>query len=348
MKTIIIILSWLSVLFTLIPFVKRDAWWIRVFDYPKIQFTVFSIVCLFLCFLFIGFNTPHEWFLLLSMLTCILYHGYIIVPYTYFFPKQSLNCDSREEHNSISLLIFNVYMYNKKSDEFLQLVKENQPDLILLVETDNWWKQQVEVLDQNYPFKMEYPVDNTYGMLLFSKYVLTDSHINFLVEENIPSFHTKIELPSKQMVQFYGLHPKPPVPGESLQSTERDAELLLIGKKVRHQEMPVIVAGDLNDVAWSYTSKLFLRISELLDPRIGRGFYNSFHAQYPMFRCPLDHVFHSNHFKLLTLKRLYRCGSDHFPIFIQLCYQKEAPEQQDTPAADKADIILAKQKINAI
>ena len=38
-------------------------------------------------------------------------------------------------------------------------------------------------------------------------------------------------------------------PIENIRSTERDAELLLVGRKVRQQQGPVIVARYLNDVA---------------------------------------------------------------------------------------------------
>jgi len=34
------------------------------------------------------------------------------------------------------------------------------------------------------------------------------------------------------------------------------------------------------------------------DPRIGREVCNTFHAEHPFFRYPLDHAFHSEHFKL--------------------------------------------------
>ncbi|HLM62250.1 MAG TPA: hypothetical protein VK308_15705, partial [Pyrinomonadaceae bacterium] len=59
----------------------------------------------------------------------------------------------------------------------------------------------------------------------------------------------------------------------------------------------------------------------------------SFHANYSMIRFPLDHVFHSNHFRLVELRRLPNIGSDHFPIFISLSYEETAKHTQEEPAA---------------
>lgn len=78
---------------------------------------------------------------------------------------------------------------------------------------------------------------------------------------------------------------------------------------------------------------LFQKISNLLDPRIGRGLYSSFHAHHWFIRFPLDHVFHSNHFRLVELKRLPNTGSDHFPIFIALSYEQTAELTQEEPEA---------------
>ena len=76
--------------------------------------------------------------------------------------------------------------------------------------------------------------------------------------------------------------------------------------------------GDLNDVSWSRTIRLFQRISGLLDPRVGRHFINTFHANYPFFRWSLDLVFHSTDFALVTMQRLDHIGSDHFPLYTVL------------------------------
>ena len=163
--------------------------------------------------------------------------------------------------------------------------------------------------------------------------------------KDIPSFETIVMLNKTDSFKIYCLHPRPPFPTESNTSTNRDAELLVVGKEVLKHDEPVLIAGDFNDVAWSNTTRLFQKVSELLDPRIGRGFYNTFHAGYPLLRWSLDHVFHSDHFQLIKLRRLKNIGSDHFPIYIKLQYIPEEKEEQDEPQADRDEMEWAKEKI---
>ena len=131
-------------------------------------------------------------------------------------------------------------------------------------------------------------------------------------------------------------HPRPPSPTESDGSDERDAELVIVGRAAESSDLPVIVAGDLNDVAWSRTTRLFRKLSGLLDPRIGRGMYNTFHAKLPGLRWPLDHLFHSHQFTLVGMQRLDDVGSDHFPILVELALSpgENDPEAGLEPDAD--------------
>jgi endonuclease/exonuclease/phosphatase (EEP) superfamily protein YafD len=167
--------------------------------------------------------------------------------------------------------------------------------------------------------------------------------VRYLIEDGIPSIVTAVDLPHCPNVQLYCLHPRPPRPEKAQDSTNRDAELVVIGHQVRGNPDPTVVAGDLNDVAWSYTTDLFLRVSGLLDPRRGRGMYNTFNARNPLLRFPLDHVFHSAHFRLVRLQRLPDVGSDHFPILVELSFEESAVHTHNTPEADSDDLAMSRE-----
>jgi endonuclease/exonuclease/phosphatase (EEP) superfamily protein YafD len=180
-------------------------------------------------------------------------------------------------------------------------------------------------------------------MLLYSKLPLENTETRFLVQADIPSMRSVVRLRSGEEVVLHCVHPRPPRPWTDTYA--RDAELVMIGKEVEQDDRPTLVMGDLNDVAWSYTTELFQRLSQTLDPRVGRGMFNSFHADHLWMRYPLDHVFVSRDFTLVNLRRLPYAGSDHFPMLAELAYTPRAaevhelPEMQPDDHAEAHDII---------
>ena len=171
----------------------------------------------------------------------------------------------------------------------------------------------------------------------YSKYTLSESSIEYLVEEDVPSIHTLLTLPSGKNIRMHFLHPAPPSPTNNEESSERDAELIMVAKSVAESTLPVVVTGDLNDVAWSATTRLFRKISKLLDPRVGRGMFNTYHADHWFMRWPLDHLFHSQDFVLMSIKRLPSIGSDHFPLLTKLLFVPQQGEDQEGLQADAED-----------
>ena len=202
----------------------------------------------------------------------------------------------------------------------------------------------MDKLQPDYPHTIKCPLDNLYGMHVYSKLRLTDRHIEYLVEPDIPSIHALVVLPSGHKIRTHFLHPAPPSPTENEESSERDAELIIVAKSVAETDAPVIVTGDLNDVAWSETTRLFRKISGLLDPRIGRGMFNTFHAGYWFIRWPLDHLFHSDHFTLSRICRFSGFGSDHFALFTELALEVARNEHQGRIKAKADDYAWAKDK----
>lgn len=344
MTLFLIILSSLLILSTLLSLIKNDYWIFRVFDYPRLQKFVLSLACLVLVACFLESLTVIYWSIIGAMVINVSYLFSLIFPFTIFASKQVLSVTKHISDQSLSIMIANVFEDNTNSAGCLKEIYKTNPDLVLLLETNERWNKETAELTNKYPHKVLVPLENTYGMLLYSRLELTDTQVKYMVEDDIPSIHTKITLKCGKKIQLFALHPTPPVPNENPRSTERDKELLLVADLAKASTIPVIVIGDMNDVAWSYTTELFLKMSGLLDPRRGRGFFNSFHAHYPIMRFPLDHAFISTDFKLKEIRRLSNFDSDHFPIFISLQYEEIASVQQESMEPDAEDIEEAAEK----
>ncbi|WP_345949513.1 MULTISPECIES: endonuclease/exonuclease/phosphatase family protein [unclassified Mucilaginibacter] len=329
---------------TLLPLVRNDYWIFRVFDYPRLQKLALVLLCLVLWAVFYHGLVLVYWGIGLALLLNAAYLLSLILPFTALGKKQVLAAGAPIPEQSISLMIANVYEFNPNKEGCVAEVRKADPDVVILLEANEVWEQHTRVLENDYAYHVKVPLNNTYGLILYAKLELSDTEVKYLVEEGIPSIHTKIRLPNGQQIQFYAVHPTPPVPNENVRSTERDKELLIIADLAKASNLPVIVAGDLNDVAWSHTTELFLKMSGLLDPRRGRGFFNSFNAHYPFLRFPLDHAFSSTHFKLRQIKRLHNFGSDHFPIFLNLQYEQLAAVEQKPMQPDADEIEEAEEK----
>lgn len=347
MNVTIIILTVLLISFTILSMIRHEYWIFRVFDYPRLQkFVLSSVVLVLTLWLYSGHETQKYVLAGCLALNC-LYLGWQILPFTILGRKQVLRAKASLPDQSLSIMIANVFQDNTNYSGCLKEVKKNNPDLVLLLETDQKWFRETAQLEEDYHYQVRVPLENTYGMLLYSRLELINPEVKYMVEPDIPSIHTRIKLPGGKVVQLYALHPTPPVPNENPRSTERDKELLLVAEFAKSSKDPVIVIGDLNDVAWSYTTELFLKMSTLLDPRRGRGFFNSFHAHYPFLRFPLDHAFISTEFKLKQMKRLHNFDSDHFPIYISLQYEQSAAMEQQPMEATAEDEEVAEEKKQA-
>ena len=337
----------LLLLATLLPLSRKTQWWIRDLDFPRLQIAIGAALLLAAQLFFLDLEEGVSVALLAVTVGCLAYQAWWIIPYTKLYPHEVKISTAGDTVGKIRILAANVLTENKNAAALIALINEHQPDVFVTLESDAWWQGQLDTLEKDYPYAMKCPLDNLYGMHVYSRLPLEDGATQFLVEDDIPSMHAMVVLPNGLKVRMHFLHPAPPSPTEHDESTERDAELLVVAKSVKGLETPVIVAGDLNDVAWSTTTRLFRKISGLLDPRIGRGMFNTFHAGHWFMRWPLDHLFHSQHFTLSFVKRLPAFGSDHFPVLVELAYDKARGAQQQGLEADDQDLALAEEKIAA-
>ena len=327
--------------------IRRDEWWFRGADFPRLQILFVGLVALAgLLFIQAEWTLVRE-LLLLGVIAAVAYQLKMVLPYTPIWKKQVLHVrrDQLNVEQQISLLVANVLTPNHKYHLLLEQINRLQPDVVLTLETDQVWQEALKPIEADYPYRVAVPQDNLYGMHLYSRLPLADTEVKFILSDETPSIHTTIRLRSGLDVQLYCLHPKPPSPTEAKDSTLRDAELLIVGDQIKDIDESCIVMGDLNDVAWSRTTRLFQRISGLLDPRVGRYFMNTFHADYPLLRWSLDHIFHSTDFGLVEMKRLPHIGSDHFPIYVVLQTGRIFEQKQQELEQTESDEDEAQQAI---
>lgn len=300
----------------------------RIWDFPRLQIAVLLVLASAGLLWVARARSSLAWSTAAAASAAVVWQAAQIIPYTPFVPTQLAGVVECPGGRDLSLLNVNVLQDNRNHAALLDLVARADPDVLLLLETDDQWARALAPLDERYPFQIAQPLPNTYGMMLFSKLPL-EGQVLYRKQPRVPSITARINLPGAGPVTLHAVHPQPPMPGEA--TGERDVELVMVGAEVRESGGAALVVGDLNDVGWSDTSRLFRRLSGMLDARIGRGIYPTYHADYVFARWPLDHLFVTRHFRLMDIDRLGDIGSDHFPIFYRVCPIAD-PNLRLTPA----------------
>lgn len=319
---LILSLSVLLIIINILSFIGDEASaLLSILVFPKLQFFLAGLCLIALLTLLRKPSRQIVRYAILSLLAATtVVQGLTLKNYTPLV-KESVLTYSEESpiHSSFKLMVANIQMTNREFDQFLRVVEEEDPDILLVMETDKEWISHLAPLSRSYNYKKEVAMDNTYGMALYSKLKLENLEVKFLFREDVPSIHATIILPNATKFTFHGTHPVPPVPSEYPDSFgEKDKELLVIGDIVANASLPSVVAGDFNDVAWSSLSTLFATSGKLEDVRAGRGFYNTFSAKSAVTRWPLDHIYVTKEFQVIALKRSKFFGSDHFAFIAHL------------------------------
>ena len=148
--------------------------------------------------------------------------------------------------------------------------------------------------------------------------------------------HARMRVDDSLSVRMHFLHPAPPSPTENDESTERDVELLVVARSIQHSDDPIIVTGDLNDVAVADHPAV------PQDQRAAGSTRGPRHVQH--LPCPsLVPALASG--PLLSQRALpfrppaapagHRLRS--FPVFIELQYDPKHTEEQQGLEADRDD-----------
>jgi endonuclease/exonuclease/phosphatase (EEP) superfamily protein YafD len=340
----------LLALVTLLPLLPVGFWPVRLCDFPRVQFGGLAIVGLLGGCVWVSFKGYESEPLILASILLVIagWQFSHVLPFTPLEKKELPDATSADHSRpQTSVAVVNLQFDNKSKNQVVDQLAELQVDLLLLIEVNQAWQDQLSRLAEQYPFRVGVVLEEGLGIYLWSKIPLVDPEVRYLVTRDRPSVFCKLQV-DQRMVHFVGVHPTPPglrIEGkeERHDSRIRDAELVLIAKEVaKEQHVDWLITGDFNDVAWSHTTRLFKRLSGLKDPRVGRGLYTTYHAKHPLMRFPIDQVFISPNSRILAIQRFHPPGADHFALKTSFILNGQQPM---TPTSDHEDQQDARQLV---
>ncbi len=292
---------------TILPLSNTNAWWVRAMDFPRVQIAIVGGAVLVAALFLQG---PSRIVVPVLMIVACGYQLWRVFPYTPVAPVEMEL--AAHGPDAVKILSANVLMENDQHGALLEVIEQVDPDVLLLMETDQTWLDAVEPALKRYSTVIREPKDNHYGMIFATRLPVDEARIVYLTSDDTPSTFAQLTAPNGVTFRFVGLHPQPPVPG--VDTEERDAQIFYAANFARKTGIPLVVTGDFNDVAWSDTSKTFKHVGQYLDPRIGRGFFSSFDADKFYMRFPIDQFYVTEDVAVMSITRRTYIGSDHFPM----------------------------------
>ena len=240
-------------------------------------------------------------------------------PFLPFAPTQVALDDDRVEAGDtcFTALSLNVKQANDDHDAVIRLIDRQDPDLVLLMETNGEWMDALAPALDDYPHRLSMPLENRYGMAFASRIPAIKAKMIANTSADTPTLYATLRLDNGSAFEFIGLHPRPPLPGES--TKKRDANIARAGAVTPDRLADVVVMGDFNDVPWSTTTTRFREEGDYRDPRAGRGTYPTFPAGWTILGWPLDQIMVKNAVRIRSFELLDDVGADHLPVMGRFC-----------------------------
>jgi endonuclease/exonuclease/phosphatase (EEP) superfamily protein YafD len=150
--TTAVTLSMTALVPTRCPLSSVDPWWVRRWDFPRLQLAVLYRPGPGL----LGMAAGKRWgrlglaaVLALALLCQLTW----IVPYLPLASVQMRRATRADAMASVRIFTANVLMTNRAADRLRALIEHAEPDVLILTEPDAWWADQLWVLEQTFLYR---------------------------------------------------------------------------------------------------------------------------------------------------------------------------------------------------
>jgi len=285
----------------------------RFFDVlSNFKLQVFQAALILILFAW-WFKKPRKlWIANIAILALILLMASLeIVPW--YFNSE----DSSNNTGEFRVSLVNVLKKNNHYDDVIKFVKNTSPDLLVFMEIDDKWFEEVKVLDADYQSKIVSSTLGNDGIVVYTKFPVINSEEIVLSPKNRPNLKITLNIKG-QKVDCLVAHPVSPTrkPGKW---EDRNTHISNIGKVANLAENPLIVIADMNTSMWSPFYKKLISDTNLRNSRKGFGINGTYPAPLALISgVPIDHILFDKNFACSNFKRGSYIGSDHLPIYADL------------------------------
>lgn len=255
-------------------------------------------------------------------LATIALNAWLVVPW--YLPQASAADSGATAAETFKLMLANVLASNHDPDRFIELVRAEQPELIVMQEATPAWLASLSAIDSAYPYRLAEPRDDPFGIALYSRFPLDSTTIIESPPNGFPDLIAVARIGGARLT-LISTHPIPPLGVANYGA--RNLQLDGVARLAARTPGAVVVVGDLNTTIWAHHYRRFEEISGLRSARRGFGVVPT----WPLFllpaMIPIDHCLVSEHVTVTDFRSGPRIGSDHLPIFVSLTLDNEARNQ---------------------
>jgi len=210
----------------------------------------------------------------------------------------------------LKLLVSNVYYGNGQYHRVKQLVAEEDPDVVGLIEVNDGWLRRLAPLRARYPHHFEVPDESHVGLALYSRLPITDAR-EVRIKGEAKTAITATLVTAAGEIDLLLAHPTSPVSAQAIR--RRNAQIEALAGYVRDSGRPTLLAGDLNVTMWNPGYRPLEDVAQMHNARAGHGIGPTWPA-IGRLGVPIDHILATPDVRLRRFRLLRPVGSDHRPI----------------------------------
>jgi endonuclease/exonuclease/phosphatase (EEP) superfamily protein YafD len=240
----------------------------------------------------------------------------------------------------LRILLSNVWDKNQQFSAVLSLIRQEQPDLVVLMEVKPSKAEALASLSDLLPYSFAIDGRGTTGIAILSQLPLTAPQIVRSGSNPRPVLAFDLAVDGHRF-ELVATHPPPPVKSQWFHW--RNRQLADATDLIRQRRLPVVFVGDLNMTLWSPYHRRLINKTGLKNARQGFGILPSWspiRSRLPdrltsLFAIPIDHCLVSPEIRVSNIRLGAPVGSDHRPVIVDLVLPKLSASSETSARGDR-------------